>query len=326
MIRPVRCLVLGQQPEPDFDLLRRELPVGAVELVQPEPSADLRGIGDVQIIWRIFPRGEGGDRLAEALKFHPEVRWVHSASAGIDHLAPLFRSRPDTILTHSAGVTAVPISEFVVACLLHFCKRLHSLAELQEQRRFGRLPLRELRDLKVVLLGLGAIGAAVAERLLPFGCAVEAVRRQPGRPHSVAVGRVYGPGELQTACTGADALVLAAPSTGDTRRVVDARVLGRMAAGGVVVNVARGELLDEAALLAGLAAGRPAAAYLDVFSEEPLPATSPLWSATGVHVSPHLSWSSPHLARRSSQLFLAQLRRWLDDQPLANVADPSLGY
>lgn len=325
----VRCLVVGQLPHPDLELIRQAIPVDRAELVLTEPGEELARLGKFEVIWRLFPAemdGVARDQLAEALDTHPEVRWVHIASAGIDHLATLFVDRPNTVLTHSAGVTAIPIAEFVVSCLLHHCKRLPELAQLQQRRQSIQLTLRELGDCRVVLFGLGAIATEVARRLSPFGCQLIGVRRDPSRKAPAGVSQVFGPHELAQACHGADALVLVAPLTSDTERAVDAEALAQLAEESVLVNVARGGLVDESALLAALALGRPAAAYLDAFMEEPLPEQSPLWTTPGVHVSPHLSWSSSHLGQRTSQLFSDQLSRWLASEPLLNLADPRAGY
>ncbi|HEY6537657.1 MAG TPA: D-2-hydroxyacid dehydrogenase [Candidatus Dormibacteraeota bacterium] len=294
-----------------------------------EPGTDLGRVGRVDVIWRLFPGevdGEVRDLLPTALECHPEVRWVHTASAGIDHLADLFSHRPTTILTHSAGVTSIPIAEFVVGCLLHHCKRAAELEENQRQRRYQALALRELADLQVVLFGLGAIATEVSKRLLPFGCRMTAVRRDPSRPSPKGVSAVYPFSGLIQACRGADALVLVAPLTNETAGAIGKEALAELAPESVLVNVARGGLIDESALLSGLSRGRPRAAYLDAFVDEPLPVNSPLWTALGVHLTPHLSWSSPHLARRTSQLFAEQLRRWVTGEPLLNRADPSAGY
>ena len=326
---PVRCLVVGQLPTPDLELIRRVVPEDRAELVLGDAGADLVRLGDFDVIWRLFrARFDLGarDQLQEALESHPEVRWVHTASAGIDDLAILFQDRPGTILTHSAGVTAIPIAEFVVGCLLQHCKRFPELWELQRQRQFGRLDLRELADLRVVLFGMGAIAAELARRLSPFGCQIVGVRRDPSRPVPPGVSEVFGPQDLARACQGADAVILVAPLTEETREAVNAEVLAQLEKGSVLVNVARGGLLDGPALLAAVAAGRPAAAYLDAFVEEPLPPDSPLWTAPGIHVSPHISWNSSHLARRTSELFAEQLRRWVEGEPLLNRANPQAGY
>jgi phosphoglycerate dehydrogenase-like enzyme len=324
MLPEVRCLVIGRSPTPDPAVLAR-LDQG-VELVGPGAGV---GEGSFDCIWRLFGghlEGAQDDPLEAGLKAHPEVRWVHTVSAGIDHLRPLLERHPGVSLTTSAGVVAVPIAEFVMACLLHHCKRLAHLDELQRQRRFESVLLRELGDLRVVLVGLGAIGNEVARRALALGAQLVAVRGRPelgGGPHGLPV---VGPDGLTEACRGADALVLAAPLTGSSRGMVGEVELRLMAEGSALVNVARGGLVDEPALLRALAGGPLSAAYLDAFEEEPLPASSPLWTAPGAFLSPHVSWSSPHFAERSTELFLDQLTRFREGLPLRNVADLARGY
>lgn len=319
---PVRCLVVGVAPEPDLTAVR-EL-AGPVDLVW---DRDGTAEGDFDCVWRLYGgrlQGAVQDPLETALDRHPEIRWVHSVSAGIDHLRPLFQGRPDLVLTHSAGVVAAPIAEFIVGCLLQHCKRTAHLAELQRERRFESVALRELADLRVVILGLGAIGGRAAELLSAFGCDLIGVRRHPARGGPIA--DVRPAEDLGSACEGADALVVAAPFTPATGHLVDDAVLSRLAVGSVLVNVARGELIDDTALLHRLAAGPLGSAYLDAFTEEPLPVTSPLWGAERVFISPHVSWSSPNFARRAVELFASQLRRFRDGEPLLNVADVNEGY
>lgn len=324
----VHCLVLGALPEPELDIVRRSVPENLAELVIAPAGAELSGLGQFEVIWRRFPGEDedGGDQLPAALEAHPEVRWVHTVSAGIDHLVDLFIDRPQIILTTSAGVTAVPIAEFVVACLLHHVKRFSELEDLQRQSQFEQLLLREMGDLQVVLLGLGAIATEVVRRLVPFGCRITAVRRDASKPAPPGVDLVRPTRELARACRDAGALVLVAPLTAETEGVVNDEVLSQLAEGSALVNVARGGLVDEGALIKGMKDGRPVEAYLDAFVEEPVPSSSPLWTAPGIHISPHLSWSSSHLGRRSSELFGEQLSRWIAGKPLLNRADPRAGY
>lgn len=325
----LRCLVVGIQPEPDLELVRRLARPVEVELVVPPLGEGTAALGQFDCMWRLFGgRGAGGspDPVREALQSHPEVRWVHTVSAGIDRLGEHFTGRPEVTLTTSAGVTAIPIAEFVVACLLQHCKRSPELWDLQRQRRFEQLALRELSDLKVVILGMGAIGTTIARLLLPFGCELVGVRRRPGLPGRELVSAVYPPAELGAACQGADALVLAAPLTEETRGIVDERVLSGLAEDSCLVNIARGGLAEEAVLLGQLDSGPLSAAYLDAFEQERLPPESPLWSAPGAFLSAHCSWRSPNFTRRSSELFGEQLRRFGTGQPLINVSHPAWGY
>ncbi len=320
--RPLRCLVVGDLGADERARVRAALPEDRLALVadgpgeRPGPGMQLAVIG--------HGVGEPAAR-GRALRDHPEVTWVHTSAAGIDRIR-LEVDRPGITVTDGVGISAVPIAEFVVACLLAHAKRLLTFAAQHRDRRWHSPELRELGDLRVVILGLGSIGRAVAARLVPFGAPVAGVRRDPGRGGVPGVARVVGPADLVDICTGADALVLAAPLTAATHGIVGARVFQALAPGSVMVNIARGAIVDEAALLSGLAAGRPAAAYLDALAEEPLPASSPLWSAPGVLVTSHTSWSSPRFAERSADLCAAQVRRRLAGRPLRNVADLGAGY
>ncbi len=318
--------MVGRVPAPDLRLVRRAVTPRPVALVRALPGEPLPR-GDFDVIWRLFQgRGAQPDQFLEALREHPEVRWVHTVSAGVDHLADVLAEHPDLILTHSAGAVARPIAEFVVGCLLQHCKRAEALRLQQLERRYHALELRELGDLRVVVMGLGAIGGQLAALLVPFGATVIGVRKHPERPVPVGVSQVFPGSELEDACRGADALVLAAPLTADTRHGVSARELAALAPDSVLINVARGALLDTGALGPALASGRPVSAFLDAFEQEPLPEDSPLWAMPGVHVSPHLSWSGPNYSRRSSELFADQLRRWLDGEELRNRVALSEGY
>ncbi|MHB1526218.1 MAG: D-2-hydroxyacid dehydrogenase [Candidatus Dormibacteria bacterium] len=324
----LRCLVVGGFPEPDLELVARLAGPG-VELLVVPPGQSTSGIGAVDCIWRLFSPPVAGttpDPFLEAMDAHPEVRWVHTVSAGLDHLGEVLAERPGVVLTNSVGVVAAPIAEFVVGCLLQHCKRNPELWARQRERRFEALPLRELGDLRVVLFGLGAIGAATARLLAPFGSHLVGVRRRPGRDGDELVRSVHPSAEMELACRGADALVLAAPLTAKTKGVVSDRLLGQLNPGSCLVNIARGGLINEPALLSRLNSGPLTAAYLDAFEEEPLPAESPLWGAPGVFISPHISWSSGNFARRACELFGEQLGRFARGEPLRNVADPVRGY
>ena len=324
----VRCLVVGLYPEPDLELVRRLAGPG-VDLVVVPAGQSTAGVGAVDCIWRLFSgrvAGVSPDPFLEALDLHPEVRWVHTVSAGLDQFGGGLAAHPGVVLTNSVGVVAAPIAEFVVGCLLQHCKRYPELRERQRERRFEELLLRELGDLRVVLFGLGAIGTATARLLAPFGTRLVGVRRHPGRDGDELVQSVHPPAELALACRGADALVLAAPLTAETKAVVDDHVLAQLNPGSCLVNIARGGLIDEPALLSRLGSGPLEAAYLDAFEEEPLPPRSPLWGAPGVFISPHVSWSSGNFARRTCELFGEQLGRFARGEPLRNLADPVRGY
>jgi phosphoglycerate dehydrogenase-like enzyme len=188
-------------------------------------------------------------------------------------------------------------------------------------------PGRLLAGCTIGIVGLGAIGTAVAERARPFGMRVIATRRRfvPGMTSPVA-DELLGPDGLDHLLAESDAVILAAPQTAETENLIGERELALMKPGSVLCNVGRGALVDETALLAGLADGRPAAAILDVTREEPLPSTSPLWDAPNVYLSPHSAAVNDGYFDAVLDLFVANLVRYVKDEPLLNEVRPDVGY
>lgn len=260
------------------------------------------------------------------------LKWVHSAGAGVGgSLGPGLRDS-GLVLTNSAGVHAEPIAEWVLAALLVLFRGLDLALRAQLECRWAKdeltahpLVVRELAGSVLVVYGLGGIGGAVARRAVGLGMTVRGVRRRPelGGPAGVAVS---GADRLDEALRDADALVVAAPLTGATRGRIGVEELGWLRRGAVVVNVSRGAVLDEDALVAGLREGWLGGAAVDVFTAEPLPADHPLWRQPRVLVSPHVSAVSPRFWERETAFLLANFARYLAGRPLANVVDQNAGY
>jgi phosphoglycerate dehydrogenase-like enzyme len=264
----------------------------------------------------------------------PKLRWVHSAAAGVR--GSLFREMVESpvVLTNSAGVHAVPMAETVVGGLLYLLRGLDMAVEQQRERRWDKSrfvadesPLRELGGCRVLILGTGGIGTEVARRLAPFGAYCVGVRRRPERGAPPGFERVVGLRALDDELPAADVVVLAAPLTSETEAVLDGERISRLRRGSIVVNVARGALLDEDALAAAIASGRIRGAVLDVFREEPLAADSPLWQLRSVLATPHISPVSPgRFWPRQLELFLDNWRRYTKGAPLRNLVDKQAGY
>ena len=260
------------------------------------------------------------------------LQWVHSASAGVS-VTPMLRSRGITF-TNSAGIYSEGMADTVLAGVLHFVRGLdiavrQQAAQKWDQHPFsqGAWPTRELNEYRVLVIGAGGIGSAVAQRFTALGCEGTGVRRRPelGVPPGFAC--VVGPDALDAALASADVVVLAAPETPATRQVLDGQRLALLPAGAIVVNVARGGLLADEALLGALDAGHLRGAVLDVFGTEPLPADSPYWGHSRVLVTPHVSGVSAHRKwERLLDLFEDNWRRWAAGEPLRNVVDLDAGY
>jgi phosphoglycerate dehydrogenase-like enzyme len=238
------------------------------------------------------------------------------------------------LVTNSAGVHAVPIAEFVLAGVLHFLRGLDLAAEQQRAARWDRTPfleerseLRELGECRLLVVGTGGIGTAVAERATALGARCVGLRRHPDRPHSPAFARVAGLEALDAELPAADILVLAVPLTGHTRALMSAERLDRLPPGAILVNVARGQLVDERALADRLATGTLRGAVLDVFEVEPLPPDSPLWGLRRALVTPHVSGVSPRrFWEREVALILENWSRYQRRDPLRNLVDLEAGY
>jgi phosphoglycerate dehydrogenase-like enzyme len=257
----------------------------------------------------------------------PNLRWIQALGAGIAQFNPRRLREDGIILTTAAGVTAVPIAEFVMGRILEVWKHTRRLEELQQARTWEFASGRTLSGCTIGVVGLGAIGRAVAERAHAFGMRVLATRRryQPGMTSPV-VDELYGPDGLGKLLESSDVVVLALPETGETQGLIGAAELSLMKPGAVFCNVARGSLVDEAALLAALDSGQVGAAILDVMKEEPMSADNPLWDGKNMYLSPHSSTSVDHYSEDLAQLLASNLLRYSRGEPLINLVDPDLGY
>lgn len=260
------------------------------------------------------------------------LRWAHSGTAGVGASLPQLRGSRITF-TNSAGVHGEPLADWALAAIAYFARGLDRMVAAQRARRWDKdaftsdaASVRELRDLRVGVLGLGGLGAPLARRALALGMRVAGVRRRPERGGPPGVAWVGGPGDLGRLAAESDALVLAAPQTRDTRGAVGRAVLERLPPRAIVVNISRGALLDEGALLALLEAGRLAGAALDVFAVEPLPPDHPFWGHPRVLVSPHAAAVTEHFWERETGLIVENIQRYLAGAPLVNVVDPEAEY
>ena len=243
------------------------------------------------------------------------LKWLQSASAGVDHPAFQQLVARGVRLTTSHG-QAVGMADYVLAGVLDHFQRGPERREAQAAHDWRRITIRELLGTRWLIVGFGAVGQAVAERAKSFGAHVTGVRRnQDAEPMA---DRIIAPDQLAGVLPQADVVVLACPLTPATRHMADKAFFAAMKEDVVLVNVGRGGLVDEAALLAGLDAARPARAVLDVFETEPLPPESPFWSHPRVTVTAHASGVGNGQDDRNRDLFLDNLRRYLSAEPLRN--------
>lgn len=276
------------------------------------------------------PESSGG-ALVAALAEAPAVRWVQARNAGAgEQLAQALEAdrerMREVVVTSVSGIHAEPLAEFTLLGLLALVKGLPALQADQAARRWPteRPPMPELRGRTVVIVGLGAIGLAVARLAAAFGMRVLGVRRHPAPAEGVEA--VHGPEALVDLAARADALVVTLPLTEGTRGLVSAAVIDALPEHAVVVNVGRGAVIDELALVARLEAGGLGGAALDVFTTEPLPEDSSLWGLPNVIVSPHGAALTDAEDERALEVFADNLRRYLAGEPLRNRVDPEALY
>ena len=278
-------------------------------------------LGDIEVVAGSFPR----DLLTEA----PNLRWFQQWGAGADWLLryPEARSR-DFVLTNVSGIHAVPISEHVFALLLAFARALPTALRAQKEHDWldeDDVPVFELVDKTLLLIGVGEIGKRVAALASAFGMTVWGVRHDPSKD-APNVSKMAGTAQLRDLLPDADVVVLTVPLTEETRGMMGEGEFGVMKGSAYLINIGRGGVVDEGALIEALSQGQLAGAGLDVFEEEPLPETSPLWETKNVIITSHYSGSSPRYTERAFEIFIDNLDRYRTGESLHHVVDKERGY
>jgi phosphoglycerate dehydrogenase-like enzyme len=311
-------------PDQVLDAWRGRFPQARVVSVEDDLllEAELRD-AEIFVGWRLSP-----EQFAAA----PRLRWLHSASAGIeDCLFPALVAS-DVILTNSTGLHSVSIPEHVLGQMLVLARNFHEAQRLQEKREWNRFGViayaggvRELDGSNLAILGAGPIGFNLARMAAALGMRVRVMRRDASRP-VVGAERVCPPEALHELLGWADFVVLAMPLTDETRGMIGEREIGAMRSSTFLINIARGEMIDDAALARALRAGGLAGAALDVFDQEPLPAEHPFWALPNLVLTPHVSGYTPHYFGKMLEIFEDNLERFIAGRTLRNVVDKELGY
>ena len=268
----------------------------------------------------------------EQLRQAERLKWVHATSAGVGQLMyPEFRGSGIT-LTNASGVHAPAMAEHISGMIVAMARDFPGSMRFQAQRKWGQQEIwdgcsrpRELSGAVALLVGFGAVGSAAAERLRAFGMRIWAVTRS-GKADAGLAERAFAVAELKAALSRADYVILAAPETPETHHLMGAEQLAAMKPSAILVNVARGSLLDQEALIAALQKRAIAGAALDVASPEPLPPESPLWGLDNVLITPHTSGISDRIWRRQTELLIDNLERWFRGERLRNRVDLARGY
>ncbi len=303
----------GDDDPPGLDGVRR---VGVVRVARTEPELDEAVAGaDVLAVYDFrTPLVAGlGARAGQ-------LGWIHAASAGVDAVLTPDVVSADTVVTNAQGVFDQGIAEWVLAVLALFAKDLRTSLDLQRGHTWRHRESRPLAGRRVLVVGAGSIGGAVGRLLGAVGMDVRGVARR-SRPRDPDFTAVVAADDLHRQLAWADDVVVTAPLTPATHHLLDSEAFAAMAPGTHLVNVGRGPVVDEAALLTALHDGRIAAAALDVFETEPLPHDHPFWDLDQVLVSPHMSGDTIGWVAELGSQFAANLERWRAGHPLHHVVD-----
>lgn len=288
------------------------------------PEAVLGAVEDAEIYF-------GFGIPPEVLRAGRKLRWVHSAAAGVwSSLAPEMRAS-EVLFTNSAGVYGRPLAEWAIGAMLYFARGFDFAAGPGDSWPFDATasengPLREICGSRVTVVGYGGIGREIGRLAHALGMQVTAVRARPDRSLTDDVCRVFGPDRLKEAVADAHYVVLALPETPGSIGLFGHEMLAAMRSDAVLLNLARGSIVDEAALVDALEAGALRGAALDVFAREPLPADSPLLAMPNVLATPHTGSVSPRFWNRQADLMVDNLARFLRGEPLVNLVNRQRGY
>ncbi|MBD2165606.1 D-2-hydroxyacid dehydrogenase [Calothrix membranacea FACHB-236] len=263
--------------------------------------------------------------LQKVLDAAPRLRWHQATNAGVNNiLTPQYLER-EILLTNGAGLHAIPMAEFVIAYILSYAKNFPKLRELQAQKSWQRgFRNEELLDKTLLIIGAGGIGQEIAKRAQAFGLNIYGSRRNPQPLPNFD--KIVGANEWKPLLSEAHYVVIATPLTKETKGMIDEEVFSLMRPDAYLINIARGAIVDEPALIKALQTGQIAGAALDTVFTEPLPPESQLWTQPNIFITPHCSGHSPKTRERAIALFLDNFTRYYHGQPLRNVVDKNAGY
>lgn len=301
------------------------LPTGTNLAIGNSPSAFENAASQADVI---FNWSGGRDLLRAVFAMAPRVRWIHSRAAGLDNLLFTELVESPVPLTNGAGVFSASLGEFALAAILYFAKDLRGMIRNQMAGRWEQFDVHEIGGQTVGIVGYGDIGRAVATRVRSMGMRVLALKRHGAPVYSVdpMVDRIYYPEQRCEMIALCDYVVVAAPLTSETRGMIGAPEFAAMKPTAVMINVGRGPVIDEPAMLRALTEGRIKGAGLDVFTEEPLPAGHPFYKMENVLLSPHCADHTMDWLEQAMRLFIENFERYSKGEPLRNVVNKNLGY
>ena len=311
-------LVLAQGNDPQLEMLN-----GFSPIVGHDAAAFAAAVNDPVVIlnW-------SGSRavLREVFLMCRDVRWVHSRSAGLDHtLFPELVNSP-VPLTNGSGVFSQSLGEFSLAAILYFAKDFRRMLRNQMAGVWEQFDVEEIDGQTAGIVGYGDIGRAVARRLKPMGMTVLATKRHPPQQADPLVDQFYKTEDLAAMLGRCDYVVVALPLTAETHHMIGDTQFAAMKPNAVIINVGRGPVIDQSAMVRALTEKRIKGAGLDVFEQEPLPAGDPMYRLENVLLSPHTADHTAEWLNQAMRFFVAQELRFRQGEPLENVVDKKLGY
>lgn len=304
-----------QNDFPHLNIVQRETYDGIEEYLR-----------DAEVVFTISLRPE---QFAAARR----LKWIHAPTAAVHQLLFPELVNSDVVVTNSREVHGPVVAEHVIALIFALAKKIPQAVQLQQKRIWGQDAIwnegqhpREIAGATLGLIGVGSIGRRVAEMAAALGMRVSAVREHPEKGKPIGVQKVFGPSQFDELLAQSDFVVLAAPLVPETEKLMNADRFRAMKNGAYFINVGRGAQVDESALAEALRDRRITGAALDVFEREPLPADSPLWQLENLLITPHTAGLTDKLWERHYELFSANLRRYLNREPLQFVVDKRKGY
>lgn len=254
----------------------------------------------------------------------PKLKWVHALSAGVENLIfPEIKSTA-TLLTNSKGIHGIPISEHVLAMMLAFTRGLNMFIRQQPQKQWKRVPVEEIHDKTIGIVGLGSIGREIAKKAKGMGMHVVASKQT--MTTEIFVDKLYTPDQLDELLAISDFVVIALPLVEETKNLFTIKEFAAMKSSAYFINIARGAVVKQDDLVTALEQGLIKGAGLDVFDHEPLSETSPLWDMPNVIITPHLAALSPNYMDRAIKLFADNLSRFIQHKEMLNIIDKNKGY
>ncbi|UZX04609.1 D-2-hydroxyacid dehydrogenase [Arthrobacter sp. CDRTa11] len=291
-----------------------------VRLTKAEGLAEALDGADVLYQWHSF-----SPALRENWGAASTLKWIHVTAAGVSQLLFEELIRSNVVYTNSRGVLSTAIAEFALGFVLDMAKDSQGSFRLQQEQRWQHRTTRKIQGQTALVVGTGSIGREIARLFRAVGMDVDGAGRT-ARPGDTAFDRIHSSRDLATVVHDYDYVVLAAPLTADTQNLVGAEVLTAMKPSARLINVGRGQLVDTAALTEALTSGSIAGAALDVVHPEPLPAGHALWSIENVIITPHMCGDTENYLDDLGKLFVENLKRYRNGEPLENIVDKELGF